>query len=219
MTALCNERGYCWATNRYFAELYGVEKETISRWVASLVKGGYVTIETIYKEGTKEVLQRQIRLADPLLTKKSIPPCAKDQQPIDEKRKENTTGNIPSVNVIPFSTKTGETPFPKEKDLPPKAEEHNLAAATIWRIGVGLLIDQGIPEPQARSLLGKYAKEFGKEAVAGVIGRMSADPPVNCVTYLAKVFATKEVKKNPTNRELIRREQEWILQDNATTVH
>ena len=139
--------------------------------------------------------------------------------PVSEMTDEGIPLKEAPSKVLPFSTKTGETPFPKEKDLPPKAEEHNLAAATIWRIGVGLLIDQGIPEPQARSLLGKYAKEFGKEAVAGVIGRMSADPPVNCVTYLAKVFATKEVKKNPTNRELIRREQEWILQDNATTVH
>ncbi|BDP83650.1 hypothetical protein EfmAA610_08600 [Enterococcus faecium] len=71
ITALCNERGFCWAGNEYFADLYGVNKETISRWVSDLIKFGYLNREIIYKEGTNQIINRYLRI---------------NQYPIDEKR-------------------------------------------------------------------------------------------------------------------------------------
>lgn len=62
ITALCNEKGYCWATNEYFAELYGVSKQSISYWIKSLKDKNYITTEIIYKEGSKEILNRYIKL-------------------------------------------------------------------------------------------------------------------------------------------------------------
>lgn len=38
ITALTNKKGYCFATNRYFSELYNVTIETISRWISHLKK-------------------------------------------------------------------------------------------------------------------------------------------------------------------------------------
>lgn len=63
ITALCNERGYCWATNEYFAKLYKVNKTTISRLIKNLIERGYITSKIIYKEGTKEIDKRYILLA------------------------------------------------------------------------------------------------------------------------------------------------------------
>lgn len=36
ITALTNKEGYCFASNRYFANLYSVTIETISRWISHL---------------------------------------------------------------------------------------------------------------------------------------------------------------------------------------
>lgn len=44
ITALCNEKGYCWASNSYFADLYKVKKETVSRLIKSLVNKGYISL-------------------------------------------------------------------------------------------------------------------------------------------------------------------------------
>lgn len=58
ITALCNEKGYCWASNQYFAELYGVSILSIKRWVNSLVTKGYVYRTLTYKPNSKEVDKR-----------------------------------------------------------------------------------------------------------------------------------------------------------------
>lgn len=58
ITALCNEKGYCWASNQYFAELYGVSVLSIKRWVNSLVTKGYVYRALTYKPNSKEVDKR-----------------------------------------------------------------------------------------------------------------------------------------------------------------
>lgn len=62
ITALTNEKGYCWATNKYFAELYEVSIQTISSCINQLKEFGYINVEMIYKEGTKEILNRYIKI-------------------------------------------------------------------------------------------------------------------------------------------------------------
>ena len=37
ITCLSNKEGYCYATNSYFAKLYHVTNQAISRWIKSLV--------------------------------------------------------------------------------------------------------------------------------------------------------------------------------------
>lgn len=60
ITALTNKEGYCWASNNYFAELYGVKVLCIKRNIKDLVDKGYLKSVLIY-EG-KLVKERRLYL-------------------------------------------------------------------------------------------------------------------------------------------------------------
>lgn len=62
ITALCNEKGYCWASNAYFAKLYKVSNTSVSLWIKQLKDNGYIEIEQHYKPGTKEILNRYLSI-------------------------------------------------------------------------------------------------------------------------------------------------------------
>lgn len=67
ISALAQKDGACYATNKYFAELYNVSQVSISKWINSLVDKKYINFKIIYKEGTKEILNRYLTLVyDPI---------------------------------------------------------------------------------------------------------------------------------------------------------
>ena len=70
ITALCNKEGKCWAGNAYFANLYGVSKVSISKWVRQLVDAGCIESEIQHAEGSKEILNRYITLVNDLTKQK-----------------------------------------------------------------------------------------------------------------------------------------------------
>ena len=69
ITALCNECGYCWANNKYFADLYNVSKKTVSLWIKQLVDAGYILSQITYDSTTKEILERTLSLPQTYLQK------------------------------------------------------------------------------------------------------------------------------------------------------
>ena len=91
ITALCNDKGYCWANNKYFADLYEVSTTSISKWISSLIEFGYLTSTLNYKEGTKEILNRYLRLV-------TYPIEEMLNTPIEEKLKDNNTINNNTIN-------------------------------------------------------------------------------------------------------------------------
>lgn len=103
--ALCNQNGYCWATNSYFAELYGVSNTTISKWISQLSKKGYISTELIYKEGTKQILNRYIRKGVEPIEEKLNTYTSKVKNPMQEKLKDNITSNnnINNNNINEYS--------------------------------------------------------------------------------------------------------------------
>lgn len=99
ITALCNEKGYCWAGNGYFSELYEVSKVSISKWINQLAKQGYIETHIQYKEGSKEILNRYITIVNHPIKEKFNTPQTKVKDPHKEKFKENNTSNNTSNNT------------------------------------------------------------------------------------------------------------------------
>lgn len=123
ITALCNQEGYCWANNHYFSELYGVSKTTISKWINQLVERKYISSEMIYKKGTKEILNRYLKLVnDPIEEKNNTPIEDKFKDNITSlNTTSNTTLDIPYVEIINYlndvSDKNYRSSTKKTKDL------------------------------------------------------------------------------------------------------
>jgi hypothetical protein len=95
ITALSNQEGYCWASNEYFANLYGSSTRTIRSSITKLEENGYLRRQLIYKKDSKEV---EKRLLYPM-TKISSPgeknfPTPEEKNFLDN----NTSSNITSIN-------------------------------------------------------------------------------------------------------------------------
>jgi len=90
ITALSNKSGYCWASNKYFAELYDVSKRSITEWVSSLEKYGYIDSKLYYKENSKQVLKRSLT---PIEKNFHTPGEENFHTPIEENFQDSTSLN------------------------------------------------------------------------------------------------------------------------------
>lgn len=104
ITALCNEKGYCWAKNEYFANLYNVSITSISKWINSLVKKGYI-ISELYKEKGEKIIEKRV-LVIPVcnLEEKLKQPSTKIKGNLEEKLKDNNTNNNNKENKKEIAT-------------------------------------------------------------------------------------------------------------------
>ncbi len=64
ITALCNQEGFCWATNKYFTDLYDVGERTIIRWISSLEERGYIIKNIEYEDDGKTVIRRCLSISN-----------------------------------------------------------------------------------------------------------------------------------------------------------
>lgn len=73
ITSLCNKSGICYASNKYFSELYEVDLATISRWINNLIDNNYLNV-SYQKDNTRLLTIKSIPIDEKintLLTKKS----------------------------------------------------------------------------------------------------------------------------------------------------
>lgn len=213
ITALCNEKGICWASNDYFANLYKVSKSSISRWVSQLVQKKYIFVKMFYKKDSKEIEKRiisinkiedvdPIRKNDNTYTQKSqsnnvyakmhIGYTQKCQDPICKNEKENIT----SIN----NKKEEEENFQKELKDVTEFYENNITLITAF-------VSEDIEKYLKSGLYSDLIIEAMKEAVSrnkrnwkyitGILNDC-----INNKVYTAKQFKIKqeEFKSNKNNQ-------------------
>ena len=130
ITALCNEKGYCWASNVYFAELYKVSKTSISKWISQLTAKGYITSKIIYRDGTKIIEERRLYITHPIEEKlnryeRKVKEGIEEKlnTPIEEKLKDNNTSNnntLKEINKESFSDEDLALWFSKVYEIYPR---------------------------------------------------------------------------------------------------
>lgn len=98
ISALANNSGKCWARNKYFADLYKVTIQTVSGWISHLKEKGYIYIDIEYKENTKEIERRVIRLIG-INEKVNTPIKKKVNAPIKENVKDNNTSKMNNTSL------------------------------------------------------------------------------------------------------------------------
>lgn len=99
LTCLTNKLGFCYASNSYFAKLYGKDASTISRWVKNLEDYGYITID--YERNGKQIIKRIIKMVN--LPSGVLQNCNVGIEFLQEgycknRKENNTSNNITSNN-------------------------------------------------------------------------------------------------------------------------
>ena len=104
ITALTNDKGYCWASNNYFAKLYQVSDRSIRDWLNKLEEKKYIHREYIYKDNSKEIEERKITITPTeekfLRYGRNIPEGAeeKNRRGTEKNCRENNTSSNNTFN-------------------------------------------------------------------------------------------------------------------------
>lgn len=115
ITAFCNMNGECFASNRYFAELYGKSKTTISNWIRELKEKGFIKTSYTYREGSKEIDKRYIKILNGGIKEN-------DKGGIKENFKDNIT-RINTTRLIKGKLDNQMLEYLKGKELLTRIEE------------------------------------------------------------------------------------------------
>lgn len=123
--ALTNKFGYCYAKNEYFAELYGLSEDRISKLIHILKKKGFLKIELERNEANFVINRKIFVCLDNSFSKSEVKNTDSDGKNNYEKKlkitspdgKNNGSNNITSNNItLNINTSVPSEPFPEDPE-------------------------------------------------------------------------------------------------------
>lgn len=171
ITALLNINGHCFASNRYFANLYNKSTITISRWISQLKKLGYIDTHIQYKKGTKQIESRSITLSKKMI----IPINKNDNRGINKNVKDNINNTKVLYNNINKNNKKGKKQFDIQLCTFPDIFQKNVKLKKVFfefvemrkELKKPLKTKKGV-ETKLRSLA-RDCEKYGTDIVIGAI--------------------------------------------------
>lgn len=112
ISALSNAKGYCYASNGYFADLYGCTKQAISKWIRQLKDAGYVHVSYT---GSKENRTRIVSISGKPTYQPQLTPLSTTVDPLSTTVDHNNTSNNNTSNNTPYNPPEGEGVSDPEK--------------------------------------------------------------------------------------------------------
>lgn len=103
ISALVGADGFCYASNQYFANVYGMSEDTITRLISKLERAGYIVRE-LERDNTGQVVRRKLYL------KVSVP----DEQPLGNLSSTSRIKNLEGTGQKVGKTNTSNTDIEKE---------------------------------------------------------------------------------------------------------
>lgn len=110
INSLDNENG-CFATNSYFAKFFNISKTRVTTILNRLIEKGFINREIVYKQGSKEIDKRVLKICSPPYPTKVVYPHKgildsptqqklSDNNTITNNTTNNTTNNKETVSSV-----------------------------------------------------------------------------------------------------------------------
>ena len=147
----------CFASNEHFATFFNLSKNRCSEIVKSLEKKGYVDIKYIYKENSKEILKRIIRIKNRTICYKSTPsenrltPSENRLTPSENCEENNTSINNTNNNIskdilssnklLPVIEAWNKLSLSKLVAIKPNTNRYKMLKARINEFGIEKVIE------------------------------------------------------------------------------
>lgn len=205
ITALCNEKGYCWATNEYFSQLYSVSKRTISTWIKALCEAGYISAELVPASVNQKIKIRCLKVEGNFqnLMMRTSNPAQKESNNFAVEDPEKKTSTPHEEN---FYTPMKKTSIPHEENF-----AQNNTINTTMNIKINKINKELYKYNSSSQIFQKDedAENLGKKICHGGVEKKKVFDAKSDPYLLARFLEKSIVANNPKFPKSEKQRQRW----------